>query len=86
MKRTVISPSVIRSVRTLDALKTPKAPERNKLVIIIGAGASVPMGIPAMKGFTKEFEKHCNEEQSIVYTKFSLRYLKKVANLGRYWG
>jgi hypothetical protein len=60
--------------------------EREKLVIIVGAGASVPMGIPAMKGFTKEFEKHCNEEKSIdLYTKYSLRYLKKVAHLGRYW-
>jgi len=29
--------------------------EPEKLVIIIGAGASVPIGIPTMKGFTKEF-------------------------------
>lgn len=70
--------------------KSPRSlkPENN-LVIIIGAGASVPMGIPTMKGFTKEFEKHCDEVLSKDYTKefikYNLRYLKKVANLGSYW-
>jgi len=61
----------------------------NNLVIIIGAGASVPMGIPTMKGFTKEFEKHCDEvlskDNTTEFIKYNLRYLKKVANLGRYW-
>lgn len=46
------------------------------------------MGIPTMKGFTKEFQKHCDEIQSIddanVF-KYNLRDLKKVAKLGRYW-
>lgn len=74
-------------------LLMPKYPgslePENKLVIIIGAGASVPMGIPAMKGFTKEFEKHCDEVLSLVDAteniKYNLRYLKKVANLGSHW-
>lgn len=74
-------------------LLMPKYPRglepENKLVIIIGAGASVPMGIPAMKGFTKEFEKHCDEVLSLVDAteniKYNLRYLKKVANLGSHW-
>ncbi len=70
--------------------KIPRSLEpENNFVIIIGAGASVPMGIPAMKGFTKEFEKHCDEVLSKDSTKeiikYNLRYLKKVANLGRYW-
>ena len=63
--------------------------EPEKLVIIIGAGASIPIGIPAMKGFTKEFEKHCDEVQSMDDAKWSMKYnlrhLKQVANLGRYW-
>ncbi|VVB91924.1 SIR2-like domain protein [uncultured archaeon] len=83
MKRKAITADEIRN---LHALKTPQALERKKLVIIIGAGASIPMGIPAMKGFTKEFETHCNDDQLIdLYIKFSLRYLKKVAHLGRDW-
>jgi NAD-dependent SIR2 family protein deacetylase len=86
MKTRVITANDIRTFR---ALKTPQTPEREKLVIIIGAGASVPMGIPAMKGFTKEFEKHCDEvlskDAKKVFIKYKLRYLKKSANLGRDW-
>lgn len=74
-------------------LRMPKNPRslepENNLVIIIGAGASIPMGIPAMKGFTKEFEKHCEEVLSKDDTKeiikYNLRYLKTVAKLGRDW-
>lgn len=73
-----------RKVLTADDIR-----RREKLVIIIGAGASVPMGIPAMKGFTKEFEKHCDEilskDEAKWFIKYILRYLKKAANLGRFW-
>lgn len=77
----------------MNKLLIPKSPRNlkpeNDLVIIIGAGASVPMGIPAMKGFTKEFEKHCDyvlsKDNAKELIKYNLRYLKKVANLDRYW-
>jgi len=70
--------------------KSPRSLEpENNLVIIIGAGASVPMGIPVMKRFAKEFEKHCNEvlskDDAKQFMTYSLRHLKKMAGIGRHW-
>lgn len=50
--------------------------EKGKLMFLIGAGASCPMGIPTMKGFTEAFEK--NEEENYTHNRIIQQVKNKI--------
>jgi len=58
--------------------------ESRHILFLLGAGASVPMGIPAMRQFTKEFTTYAERRENRKSLAYPLRELKKVSEI-RAW-